>query len=72
MKFGENKKIALEIDGKQHEYSERRESDILKDIVLTNNGWNVYRIKWKNINNVEGKEYIKKEIEKFLEFYNGN
>jgi len=64
----ENKKIDLEIDGKQHDY--RKVHDDKRDNNLINNGFNVYRIKWKSINSVKGKEYIKHEIDKFLEFYN--
>jgi very-short-patch-repair endonuclease len=64
-----DKMIALEIDGKQHEYEDRKKSDILKDTCLSENGWKVYRIKWKSINNESGKMYIKEQIGKFLEFF---
>ena len=63
-----DKKIDLEIDGSQHKY--RKEQDIKRDKLLNENGYNVYRIKWKNINTKKGKEYIKNEIDKFLEYYN--
>ena len=63
------KKIDLEIDGKQHEYKDRKISDELRDNLLNSIGINVYRIKWKSINTEEGKLYIKEEIDKFLEFY---
>lgn len=66
----ENKKIDLEIDGKQHKY--RVDHDELRDNALNNNGFYVYRIKWKNINTKSGQEYIKNEIDKFLNFYNKN
>lgn len=68
--FFEDKKIDLEIDGKQHGYKERIESDINRDKLLKEKGINVYRIKWKSINTEKGKTYIKEEIEKFLSFYN--
>ncbi len=69
--FAINKKmIALEIDGRQHLIQERIESDKKKDIFLSSRGWHVYRISWKNINSITGKEYIKNEIDKFIEFYN--
>jgi hypothetical protein len=64
----EKQKIALEIDGKQHEYLERKESDAKKDKYLVDNGWKVYRIKWKSINNQSGKIYIKEQIDKLLQF----
>lgn len=60
--------IDLEIDGKQHKY--REEHDLIRDNALIDNGYKVYRIRWKNINTESGKEYIKNEIEKFLEYYN--
>lgn len=43
------KKLALEIDGKQHEWPERKASDLIKDKYLTDNGWKVLRIKWRKI-----------------------
>ena len=63
-----NLKIDLEIDGKQHEYPERKESDKIRDFALNKIGIKVYRIKWKNPNTDENKEYIKNEIEQFLKF----
>lgn len=65
----EHKKIALEIDGKQHEWPERKLKDVEKDAYLTENGWRVHRIKWKSINSKNGKLYIKNEIDRFLEIY---
>jgi hypothetical protein len=65
-----DKNIDLEIDGKQHNYEDRQESDIIRDESLDKKGINVYRIKWKNINNLEGKSYIENEIKRFLNFYN--
>lgn len=62
------KMIALEVDGKQHQYEDRKKSDEIKDRFLIENGWKVYRISWKSINSESGKLYIKKEIDKFLEF----
>lgn len=63
------KNIDLEIDGKQHKIIERSKSDKIRDSLLANNGIIVYRIIWKNINTEDGREYIKNEIDKFLEFY---
>lgn len=64
----ENKRIDLEIDGKQHMY--RVDHDDLRDNALINHGFYVYRIKWQSINTKPGQEYIKNEIDKFLNFYN--
>jgi hypothetical protein len=58
------RKIDLEIDGKQHEYSDRKESDQERDSLLIKNGYEVYRIGWKNPVNDKNKDYIKREIEK--------
>jgi len=58
--------IDLEIDGKQHEY--RVEHDNERDKNLLKH-FNIYRIKWQSINNEAGKEYIKTEIEKFINYY---
>ena len=44
-----NRKIAIEIDGKQHEYPDRQIKDAEKDAWLQANGWTVHRIKWKRI-----------------------
>lgn len=60
--------LDLEIDGKQHEYPERKESDRIRDEALNKFGIKVYRIKWKNPNNELNKEYIKNEINKFLKY----
>jgi very-short-patch-repair endonuclease len=63
-------KIDLEIDGKQHDYPERKELDRIRDEALIKNGFNVYRIKWKNPINEINKKYIKNEIDKLLKALN--
>jgi very-short-patch-repair endonuclease len=52
------KKIALEIDGKQHEFLERRASDIEKDKYLVEQGWIVHRVKWKRIRSKQDREAV--------------
>lgn len=52
-------KIAIEIDGRQHDLPERIESDIRKDERLKELGWKVFRIKWPN-------ENIKDSVNKIL------
>ena len=64
------RKIDLEIDGKQHKYKDRQESDIKRDEYLKLLGYEVYRIEWNSINNDKGKELMKEKIDKFLEVYN--
>ena len=63
-------KLDLEIDGKQHKYAERVESDKIRDELLSKNGYIVYRIEWNEINSEEGKKLMKEKIDKFLDFYN--
>jgi very-short-patch-repair endonuclease len=53
-------KIAIEIDGQQHELKDRKESDKNKDNFLKNIGWKVYRIKYPY-------ENIRKNIEIILQ-----
>ena len=47
-----NKNKCIEIDGSQHETSKKqKESDIKKDKKLLDEGWQVLRIKWKDLCN---------------------
>ena len=50
-------KLAIEIDGKQHEFPDRKKSDKLKDKYINDCGWKVLRIKWIDIFH-EPKKYI--------------
>jgi hypothetical protein len=59
-------KLDVEIDGKQHNFPERIASDKIRNDALIANGYIVYRIPWKNINNAKGKEFIRQEIAKLL------
>ena len=68
--FKLDKNIDLEIDGKQHTYKDRKESDIRRDEILSKNGWTIYRIPWNEINSESGKNKMKEKITKFLNFYN--
>lgn len=60
-----NKKLALEIDGKQHDYPERKASDIQKDNFLINEGWKVLRIRWKKPT-LEFRNYCINQIQAFF------
>ena len=60
-----NRKIAIEIDGKQHEWSERKASDEVKDAHLISQGWRVHRIKWKKLT-VETRQELKNKLEEIL------
>lgn len=58
-------KIALEIDGKQHEMPERKASDEAKDTYLQSNGWKVFRIKWQYLTK-EFRESLKNKIKEIF------
>ena len=62
--------IDLEIDGKQHLYEDRIESDKIRDAYLTSLGYLVYRIAWNELSSDEGKKQMEKKINDFLVFYN--
>lgn len=64
--------IDLEIDGKQHKYKDRKESDTIRDEFLRKQGYFVYRIAWNEIKTNEGKQMMKDKIELFLDFYDFN
>lgn len=62
--------IDLEIDGKQHKYSDRIKSDKIRDGLLIKNGYKVYRIEWNEISTEKGKLLMKEKIDNFLSYYN--
>lgn len=56
--WGHKKKV-IEIDGQQHErFEEQKLRDVNKDILLAAAGWQVLRIKWKDIFN-DSEKFIK-------------
>ncbi len=63
-------KLNLEIDGKQHLRKERRESDLIRDELLTKNGYHVFRIPWINPINNENKMKLDSKFNEFLTLYN--
>lgn len=65
-------KIDLEIDGKQHKYKDRMQSDKIRDDALIKHGWKVYRIEWNEVNSEKGKQLMKAKIDKFISWYNIN
>lgn len=62
--------IDLEIDGKQHKYEDRKISDEIRDELLINNGYIVYRIPWVNPKNKNNSDKVKQQIDDFLSWYN--
>lgn len=64
-------KLNLEIDGHQHSYIDRMKSDKFRDSILKEKmNIDTYRIRWRCLNTDRGKDYMKNEIQKFIEFYN--
>ena len=61
----QDKKIAIEIDGKQHKY--RKDKDEEKDKNLIESGWKVFRIEWHNPRTENGKFLLYPQIEKMKE-----
>ena len=62
-------KLDLEIDGKQHKYTERHLSDSIRDTYIHKLGFIVYRVDWNEIQTISGKELMKQKIDKFLDYY---
>lgn len=54
-----DKKLCIEIDGKQHLLEEQKRRDNEKDALLRDEGWKIFRIDWRDCYNVP-KEYIRK------------
>lgn len=66
----DGKLIDLEIDGKQHTYTDRIDHDKSRDKYLQNLGYIVYRISWNDLKTDAGKQEMQEKIDKFLDFYN--
>jgi very-short-patch-repair endonuclease len=64
------KLIDLEIDGKQHTYEDRIQSDVIRDVYLTKQGYLVYRVAWNEVKSKAGVDEMKEKIDAFLTFYN--
>lgn len=63
----EDKKIAVEIDGRQHNDPDRIEMDKRKDEFLTSQGWKVIRIKWYNPRTESGKSKLHPQVKSLLD-----
>lgn len=66
----EDKMIAVEIDGRQHEDSDRKKSDEEKDKFLKQLGWKVIRIPWSNPKDQLGKNKLYPHIKNLLNVLN--
>lgn len=63
-----DRKIDLEIDGKQHLLPERIEHDRIRDEYVKSVGIEVYRIPWNRMVSEKGCQLMKEKIDKFLEY----
>jgi len=63
------KNVILEVDGKQHNYGERKKSDLKKDCFLRKNNYRVYRIKWFNPKNEKNRNMLYSQIDDFINWY---
>jgi very-short-patch-repair endonuclease len=64
-----SKKLNLEIDGSQHNYPDRIESDIKRDNYLKDKGITVFRIKW--VSPSKNKDFLEIQFKEFLKVYAG-
>lgn len=64
--YFEENKVNLEIDGRQHEFPDRKLSDKHRDELLTDYGITVFRIKWINPSSFEDKERLDSQFQQFL------
>lgn len=64
-----DKKVDLEIDGKQHKLEERQCSDKLRDEALIKNGWKVYRVPWNKLKTESDKLDMQTKINHFLTWF---
>lgn len=60
--------LDLEIDGQQHKRSERKEHDIKRDSFLVDKNYKVFRLEWREITTKSGKQFLKEQQNKLLEF----
>jgi very-short-patch-repair endonuclease/ribosomal protein S27AE len=61
-----SQKIALEVDGKQHQYPAQERHDKDRDKLLEKEGWVIFRLKWKSVRNETGKQNVHEQFESFL------
>lgn len=66
-----DKKIDLEIDGLQHDWPDRMESDQIRDSFLNSIGIKVIRIKWGNPNSSKTNEYFRAKIDELKNLLSG-
>lgn len=57
--------IALEVDGKQHDYPANRARDARRDKFLESQGWMVVRMKWRSVRTAPGLESVSSQFQAF-------
>ena len=62
-----DQKVAIEVDGGQHNSPDRKEKDKEKDSFLNSLGWNVLRIQWVNPINKKNQDCLYPQLVKILE-----
>ena len=65
-----DKMLALEVDGKQHDYPKQKAHDTERDVFLNNRGWTVFRLKWKSVKTSKGKEEVMQQFREFIDLLN--
>lgn len=60
-----DKKLALEVDGKQHLREKQLQSDRRKDAFLEENGWTVFRLPWTSIKKESGRAQVEQRYQEF-------
>lgn len=60
--------LDLEIDGQQHKRPERKEHDVKRDSFLVDKKYKVFRLEWREITTQSGKQFLKEQQNKLLEF----
>jgi very-short-patch-repair endonuclease/predicted nucleic acid-binding Zn ribbon protein len=61
-----NKKVDFEVDGRQHDWEERKRHDLKREKDLALKGYVTFRTKWRNIKKFD----LDQEKQRFLDFYN--
>lgn len=64
----EDIKLAVEIDGRQHDLPDRIQSDKRKDEYLESLGWKVIRVRWFNPRTEKGKEHLHPQVKSLLTY----
>jgi len=67
-----SKKIAVEVDGKQHETEQQRKHDANRDQHLVEHGWTVFRLKWYSIKSSTGRQRVQDQLDELVRMLNAS